>query len=390
MKIDNRKSLIIVGILAATSSLVHFGNANQVRGNPMLDFDSPYYVHLILWMGGEIDSLPPQPFRMRITVPALASLIYRYIGVNNAFGLINSILWIATVLIYFYAVRKLYDIKTATVTSVLFSYSVPVMVYGAAISTDMLGYLALAATTLYLVKSSSQETKSMILLGVLLYFATMGREVSILAIAYVFIYRILTDRKRFYSAVVEVFYLLVFAVLGLVTASLLIPQPGYTAYFYQALQGSLSVDKVLREAYQIIATYHIGWIFICWNLINVRRSEKDRGDVLFLTSLIVGSTFLIIDHFIGVISSRFVFLTYLGFIIAIYRGMESIRDLLCLKPKLGFCRHISWMVFTVYVGVGLIFTAESNLSFPTISDTQIAQLFPKNYPIEKLWRIKGE
>jgi 4-amino-4-deoxy-L-arabinose transferase-like glycosyltransferase len=88
-----------------------------------------------------------------------------------------------TVTLYFLAVKKLYDLKTATVSSVIFSFSVPVMVYGAAISTDMLGYLAIAAAVFYLSTSPNPneiKLSRLVMLSILLYFAVMGREVSVL------------------------------------------------------------------------------------------------------------------------------------------------------------------------------------------------------------------
>ncbi|GBC72039.1 hypothetical protein HRbin02_01828 [Candidatus Calditenuaceae archaeon HR02] len=383
---NTRKPLIMVCLLATISAILHFGNANQVRGDPKLDFDSPFYVHLLLWLRGEVDAPPPQPFRMRIVMPAAANTLSSYIGVNNAFGLTNSVLWITTVTLYFLSIKKLYDLKTATIVSILFSFSVPVMVYGAAISTDMLSYLTIAASILYLATDQKQKTKSLLLLGVLLYFTTMGREVSILGIAYIFVYRILND-KNLYQALKETLILFIFATGGLATSSILVPEPGYTSYFYQALQSSLAIDKVLKELYQIIAAYHIGWILIVYTTINISKSAKGR-DNLFLSSLIVGGGFIVLDHFIGIISSRFVFLTYPGFLVAIYKGAESIGDSIRSKTKSNLYQTITWTALILYITVGFLATAENNISFPTSSDRDISKLFPNNYPLEKLWHME--
>jgi len=160
MKLRTTTALMIVSLVAIINSLTHFGNANYIRGDPKLDFDSPYYVQLLLWLRNEWSELPPQPFRMRILIPLLSGFLSNHIGVNNAFGLINSILWLITVIIYFEAIKRLYDLSTATITSILFSFSVPVLVYGAAISTDMLGYLAIASSILYLQTSEKIKLKN--------------------------------------------------------------------------------------------------------------------------------------------------------------------------------------------------------------------------------------
>jgi hypothetical protein len=46
--------LLLVIFTAVISALVHFGNANYFRGDPKLDFDSPYYVQLNLWFRGGV------------------------------------------------------------------------------------------------------------------------------------------------------------------------------------------------------------------------------------------------------------------------------------------------------------------------------------------------
>jgi hypothetical protein len=322
MKIRTTTALTIVILFAVINSFLHFGNANYIRGDPKLDFDSPYYVKLLLWLKNDWNELPPQPFRMRILVPLLTAFLSGYIGINNAFGLINSILWLLTVVVYFIAIKKLYDTNTATVSAILFSFSVPVMVYGAAISTDMLGYFAIAASLLYISTAQKIRIKNPIILGVLLYFSIIGRELSILAIGYILIYRILNNRN-FRLVLKEITIPLIFSVGSILTTHILIPNPGYTAYFYPALLNSLNIEKILKEIYQVITTYHLGWIPI---LITLQQLYKKKDDSLILTSLIVGGGFVILDHFIGMISSRFIFLTYPGFLVAINKGLESLSN----------------------------------------------------------------
>jgi hypothetical protein len=384
MKIRIATAMTAVILLAAINSFLHFGNANYIRGDPKLDFDSPYYVKLLLWLKNDWNELPPQPFRMRILVPLLAASLSDHIGINNAFGLINSILWLITVVVYFIAIEKLYDTSTATVSAILFSFSVPVMVYGAAISTDMLGYFAVAASLLYISTAQKIRIKNLLMLGVLLYFSIIGRELSILAIGYILIYRILNDRSL-RLVLKEITIPLIFSVGGILTTHILVPNPGYTAYFYPALLSSLNIEKILKEIYQVITTYHLGWIPI---LITLQKLYKKKDDSLISTSLIVGGGFVVLDHFIGMVSSRFVFLTYPGFLVAINRGLESLSN--SINPRISpkYVQAIRWIFIALYIVVGFAWTAEYNISLPSPSDTSIDKLFPEGYPKEKLWGLK--
>jgi hypothetical protein len=46
--VGTNAALVIIIAAAILSSITHFGNANYFRGDPKLDFDSPFYVQLLL------------------------------------------------------------------------------------------------------------------------------------------------------------------------------------------------------------------------------------------------------------------------------------------------------------------------------------------------------
>jgi hypothetical protein len=287
-----------------------------------------------------------------------------------------------TVTLYFLAVRNLYDLNTATISSVIFSFSVPVMVYGAAISTDMLGYLAIAAAIFYLSTSPNPNEFKMsrlVMLSILLYFAVMGREVSVVAIGYIFVYRLLNG-IGLKTVLKEISLPITLFLAGIATVSLFIPNPNY--YYYDYLSMAFDPSKIGLEIYQIIATYHIGWLLILMTLTRLLKKE----DKLLATSLVVGGGFILLDHFIGIVSSRFVFLTFPGFLVAIWKGTEnlsySIGKVLGLKTTQY--RIIGWILTLLYIIIGFVATAEKNIAFPTTSDTSISKLFPDGYH-KNLW-----
>ena len=363
------KWLLLVVTFSLLMALTHFGNGNYIRGDPKLDFDSPFYVKLLLWLKGEYPEPPGQPFRMRVLNPFLASYLSALIGVNNAFGALNTAFWIITCLVYFLALSKyLGSNELAAISCILFSGSIPVLVYGAAISTDMIGWLALAVAVYYVQKPI--RFQNIILMGVCMYIFMFGREVSILAIAYIFIYRLIKGEK-ISKIFLESMILGAFSILAVLTLYMIIPNPGYTAYFYSSFLNAGNVEKISKAVKQLAATYHIGWIpLIAYSL------SKTKKDTLFNTSVIVGGTFVFIDHFIGTISSRFVFLTYPGLLPAILLGTKKLLGNFASKK---FQKILFYSFVSAYVLVGFILTLENNLAFPTVSDEAVAKLFPEGY-----------
>ena len=363
------KWLLLVIAFSLLMALTHFGNGNYIRGDPKLDFDSPFYVKLLLWLKGEYPEPPGQPFRMRVLNPLLASYLSPLIGVNNSFGALNTAFWILTCLVYFLALSKyLGSNELAGVSCILFSGSIPVLVYGAAISTDMIGWLALAVAIYYVQKPV--RFQNIILMGICVCILIFGREVSLLAIAYILIYRLIRGEK-ISKIFLESIILGAFSILAILTLYMLIPAPGYTAYFYPSFLNAGNLEKISKAIKQLVATYHIGWIpLIAYSL------DKTRKDALFNASVIVGGTFIFIDHFIGTISSRFVFLTYPGLLPAILVGINKLFGNLASKKsqKVLFYSFVS-----AYILIGFISTLENNLAFPIVSDEAIAKLFPEGY-----------
>jgi hypothetical protein len=113
---------------------------------------------------------------------------------------------------------------------------------------------------------------------------------------------------------------------------------------------------------------------------------EKRDDKLFLTSIIVGGGFILLDHFIGIVSSRFVFLTFPGFLVAILKGTENLSYSIgkLLKLKTTQYRIIGWILILLYIIIGFVATAEKNIAFPTTTDKSIAKLFPDGYD-KNLW-----
>jgi len=361
------KWILTVIAFSLFMALTHFGNGNTIRGDPKLDFDSPFYVQALLWFRGEYPEPPNNPFRMRILNTILASYLSEIVGVNNAFGLLNTMLWILTCIVCFHAFsRHFKSYEFAGMCCLLFSGSVPVLVYGAAISTDMIGWLALAVAVYYLQKDFA--FKNILLMGICLYVLMLGREVSILAIAYILVYRLL-QRGDHIKTLLECAVLTAFSGLAVLTLYMFIPSPSYTAYFLPSFLDAGKAEKILEAMWQIAATYHIGWIPIILHL--TRRGE--RKDMIFKTSLIVGGVFIVIDHLIGTVSSRFVFLTYPGLLPSILAG---VRELTCSVGSEDLKKALLSLYVILYISTGFIATLENNLAFPTISDESIARLFP--------------
>ena len=361
---------IIVIIFSLVEALTHFGNANPIRGDPSLGFDSPFYVKMLLYLAGDYPEPPPQPFRMRPIIPAAAIPLYKIIGINNAFGLVNTVLWVATALVmYSLAFSLTGDARMGLVSSLAFSSTVPILVYGAAISTDMVGYLVLVSS-IFIAVSRRPSIRTGAVLGPLLGVGILARELVVIAIPTILAIR-LSKKESKTETIKELVVLTLIAPIPPLAWQLIIPDPGYTAYFAENLRNAFTMERLLKSLTNIILTYHIGWIFIAIGFFT-RHPYRN----LLISCSIPIVLFLIVDYFIGVLTSRFVVLTFPTFLIWLAVGIDKASNI--VNEKLGLLQkeQVLLIILALYIAASNIGTAEYNIALPSLSDEPIKKLFP--------------
>jgi len=370
-----RKMILAVATFSIIEALTHFGNANPFRGSPSLGFDSPFYIRMLYYLSGRVVEPPVPPFSMRPLIPALALPLSTIIGINNAFGAVNTILWaLASVAFFKYCLHATGDSKLALYASLLFSSSVPVLVYGGAIGTDMAGYLFLIVG-LFLVLRRRREKKVYVLEGVVIGVGLLCRETTSILIPLIAVVRIIRDRLPVKEMLEELLTVSLIAALPVIAWWLTIPNPGYTQFFAENLAVAFTYAKLEKAVYQIMLTFHVGYAFF---LAGFLKENDDKALIENYLVLGVVATYFVTIYFIGILSSRFVFLAFPALLPVGAKGILSLADNFSKKPVLSKIRRSHWelILLAAYVLISNIGTARYNICFPALSDAPIKKLLP--------------
>jgi hypothetical protein len=155
-------------LLIFLSSVLYFGT--ELR-------DSLDYKEVTKYIQGKPANLT-SPFAMRPVVPAIIALLEPLVGFGYAYGILSIIMgWISAFVLYLFCKKFGMNEKTAVVSGVLFAVSLPVMVWGFRILTDMSGFCVticgvwIIEEILYL-----KNTKEILGGGILLAIALLVRE----------------------------------------------------------------------------------------------------------------------------------------------------------------------------------------------------------------------
>ena len=367
--------VLVVVVFSLFEALTHFGNANPFRGDPSLGFDSPFYIRMLYYLAGRVSELPPTPFRMRPLIPALALFLSPHIGINNAFGVVNTFFWVLASVVFFeYCLRTTGNSKLALYASLLFSSSVPVLVYGGAIGTDVAGYFFLILG-LFLILRERHGRRLYVLEGVVIGVGILCREITSILIPIMFLVRVIRDRVPLRELVEELLIVSLISALPVVAWWIAIPNPGYTKYFAQNLAVAFTYAKLEKAAYQIAFTFHVCYAYFLAGFLK----EKDYR-VLIEAYAVLGvvSSYFVAIYFIGVLSSRFVFMVFPIFLPLSAKGILSLGENFSRKPLLNRISRDRWelLLLVAYVLISNVGTAGYNVCFPSMSDAPIEKLLP--------------
>lgn len=151
--------------------------------------DSEGYLLVARYFSGESIADDCQPMlRYRLfspLIPFITSLAGKVLNIFSAFFLINSSLWIgATLLFYFFVLNLLNREELALVSSILFTSSLPIMVWGLPVMVDMGAYF-FVALILYL-NLKVKSLKGFIALGVITSLALLTKPTLVSLLIFLF------------------------------------------------------------------------------------------------------------------------------------------------------------------------------------------------------------
>jgi len=367
--LSRKQTYALIVAFSLAEALTHFGNANPIRSDPALDFDSPFYVHMLYYLKGLVKRPPSSPFNMRPLVPMLALPLSYLVGVNNAFGVVNTAFWILTAIALYRLVESLFrSWEVAIISSILFSSSVPALVYGAAISTDMAGLFLITIGLLLALRARS--VKAYVFEGLLVGVGVLAREPVSILVPTIALMRLLEKPLSIKRTTSELLIVCLIASVPLLAYWWIIPEPNYTAYFAGNVASAFTTTKLLNSLKQVILTYHIGYLYVA--ALPVRKELRFNKAVYAILVSTVG--FLIFDYFVGLPSSRFIFLTAPVILPLMATGARGLSHRLMKgsRPEGALMAAL----LALYILSSNVGTANKNLCFPSLNDEPIARLLP--------------
>ena len=168
-------ALLVSGIvgLSLAEGLTHFAQAYV---------DSRDYIEDALFFLGKYPNLTGVPrlrLLLRPLVPFLASLLSLAVKPRIAFGLVNLVFWCASAVLMFYFTRLLTkSVSAAVASSVFLTSSIPLLILGAAIYTDMAGYFFILLGAFLIVKWDlpRAKLKRVVVAGFIVQLGMLARE----------------------------------------------------------------------------------------------------------------------------------------------------------------------------------------------------------------------
>ena len=189
MHLGKHGALVAVITITVLEALTHIGQIYP---------DSASYIKTALFFEGEISraGLGDAYFRLlRPVVPFAASLLNHAIGIKASFAVFNLVLWLASSLLMFNLAELLTErIDAAFVASSFFTASIPMLLYGGAVLTDMSGYFfILLGTYLILKLDLGRATYGKVVAGSLVVaLGVLSRELAASVIITLVIWVLLT------------------------------------------------------------------------------------------------------------------------------------------------------------------------------------------------------
>jgi len=140
--------------------------------------DSPGYIEVAYFFNGKGTSFS-QSRMLRPLIPFLASILNKLVDISTAFGIVNLLLWLASSYVMFQLSKDLLDDSDlAWYVSISFTASLPVIIYGSGVLTDMAGFFFVILSA-WLTRRLQKERSALryLSIGTVMGLGILGREV---------------------------------------------------------------------------------------------------------------------------------------------------------------------------------------------------------------------
>ncbi|MFQ5712162.1 MAG: glycosyltransferase family 39 protein [Candidatus Geothermarchaeales archaeon] len=324
MPVWMRKHYFILSSLTLLEVITHFGQIYE---------DSRHYIKITYLFEGKNVAVDPYGF-LRPLVPWLATFLDPMVGVGNAYGIVNSIFWLlATLIFYRFSLRVLNSRNQALYSAILFTSSRPLLIYGAAVLTDMCGYLFILIG-IYLICFFHERWRDVFLASILIGIGALGREVVLVCIVFALLYAIALRKMGFKKLVVFIFISSVFLLI-------------WTYHVGSPLRHIFWYDKAVRGSFEKgnfgpipLAKSLAGafWFSLFLAFVGFTRESGESLKLQYVVFIsLIAPLFLIPSDF------RFTFILYPSILTLAGKGVEHFAGIISEKPWFRILNERQWI-----------------------------------------------
>ena len=308
MKINRMTILILVSIFQIVVSVIMLNNLSMENWSAIYAEDSKGYLLVARYfLGEEISSSALPLLRYRLfspVVPFMASLLARFLPLECAFLLLNCFFWLITVCLFYQFSKSLIREELAYYCALLFTTSLPLIIWGLPIMADMAAFFFAILNCLLITRLLSDKKHAYLIIVLTIPLAILTKPNLFSLFLFFILYAV--SQKQYFRIFPVVFGTLI--LVGGVYLYLDLGIEDFLTYGYLRHQGLFYVVNAL------VFCFHWGLPLAIWGF----WLEKGRRK-FYLTYLI--STFgcyLIFVH-----NPRLIFVIYPAVLPLIIGGIEA-------------------------------------------------------------------
>ena len=307
-KINRMIVLILISLLQMGVSAILLHYLSMENWSPIYAEDSEGYLLVTRhFLGEEIPSpsLPLLKYRLfSPVVPFIASLLARFIPLEYTFLVLNICFWLLSVHLFYLFSKSLLSEQLAYYCALLFTTSLPLIVWGLPIMVDMAAFFFAVLNCLLITHLFSKKSSAYFIVTLILPLAILTKPNLVSLLLFFILYAV--SQKQYLRILPVVFITLI--MIGAVYLCLGLGLEDFLTYSYLRHQGLFYVLNALSFC------FHWGLPLAVWGFWLEKSKRK-----FYLTYLISTlGCYLVFVH-----NPRLIFIVYPAVLPLVVRGIEA-------------------------------------------------------------------
>lgn len=307
-KINRMIVLILISLLQMGVSAILLHYLSMENWSPIYAEDSEGYLLVTRYFLGEeisSSSLPLLKYRLfSPVVPFIASLLAQFLPLEYTFLFLNICFWLLSVCLFYQFSKSLLNEQLAYYCALLFTTSLPIIVWGLPVMVDMAAFFFVVLNCLLITRLFSKKSPAYLFVALILPLSILTKPNLVSLLVFFVLYAV--SQKQYLRILPVVFITLI--MIGAVYLCLGLGLKDFLTYSYLRHQGLFYVLNALSFC------FHWGLPLAVWGFWLEKSKRK-----FYLTYLISTLGF----YLVFIHNPRLIFIIYPAVIPLVVRGIEA-------------------------------------------------------------------